>query len=154
MIFRNPEAMSEVKFEASLWARLQSLTDKDAWLGFKHDPNVSSDPAHPDFGLSFAHEGFFAVGLHPNASRPARRFEANTIILNPHAQFRALRANGRYERMRETILARDATVAGGPNPMLARHGTVSEARQYSGREVSDDWKCTFSRNEVNDARAA
>jgi FPC/CPF motif-containing protein YcgG len=36
--------------------------------------------------------------------------------------------------------------------MLARHGTVSEARQYSGRAVDKDWVCPFSgRGRLNDA---
>jgi FPC/CPF motif-containing protein YcgG len=27
--------------------------------------------------------------------------------------------------------------------MLAQHGTISEARQYSGRPVDENWKCPF-----------
>ena len=46
--------------------------------------------------------------------------------------------------MRSTIIARDIALAGDANPMLARHGTVSEARQYSGRAVEADWVCPFS----------
>jgi len=45
--------------------------------------------------------------------------------------------------MRERILERDIDLAGSLNPMLARHGEVSEARQYSGRLVADDWSCPF-----------
>ena len=32
-------------------------------------------------------------------------------------------------------------LSGSINPMLARHGESSEARQYSGRVVDEDWKC-------------
>ena len=32
---------------------------------------------------------------------------------------------------------------GSLNPMLAQHGEASEARQYSGRQVDDGWKCPF-----------
>ena len=46
--------------------------------------------------------------------------------------------------MRSTIIARDVALAGDANPMLARHGSVSEARQYSGRAVGSDWACPFS----------
>jgi uncharacterized protein len=126
-------------------------------LGHVSDPQVSNDPNDPNdpnFGLSFAGEGFFAVGLHPGASRVARRFEAPAIILNPHAQFRALRDARKYERLRETILARDEAVAGTPNPMIARHGTISEARQYGGREVGADWSCAFLHRKVRHADAA
>ena len=35
--------------------------------------------------------------------------------------------------MRESILERDVSLAGTLNPMLARHGEASQARQYSGR---------------------
>ena len=43
----------------------------------------------------------------------------------------------------EAILDRDRTLAGDINPMLARHGESSEARQYSGRAVDDGWTCPF-----------
>ena len=46
---------------------------------------------------------------------------------------------------REAILDRDVKLAGDINPMLARHGTVSEARQYSGRVIEPDWSCPYSR---------
>ena len=65
------------------------------------------------------------------------------MVFNLHNQFEALREDGRYERMREAILERDRTLAGDINPMLARHGESSEARQYSGRAVDDDWTCPF-----------
>lgn len=60
-----------------------------------------------------------------------------------HDQFEQLRAEGRYERMRERILDRDAKLSGSINPMLARHGEASEAAQYSGRHVGDEWVCPF-----------
>lgn len=144
LLFERPTLMNERAFETALWTRLQSLSDKDRWLGWKADPLTSTDPADPMFALSFAEESFFAIGLHPGASRPARRFQSPAIIFNLHEQFRTLRAEGRYEKMRHTILARDERLAGSVNPMVARHGDVSEARQYSGREVGDDWKCPFS----------
>jgi FPC/CPF motif-containing protein YcgG len=42
--------------------------------------------------------------------------------------------------MRDTIRRRDAELQGEPNPMVDDHGTRSEARQYSGRAVPDDWE--------------
>jgi len=56
-----------------------------------------------------------------------------------------LREQQRYEKLRASILDRDVALAGSINPMLARHGTVSEARQYSGRAVESDWRCPFHR---------
>jgi FPC/CPF motif-containing protein YcgG len=143
VLFREPSTMDEAAFEAALWARIQSLSDKDGWLGQAHDSRVSDDPENPHFGLSFGGEAFFVVGLHPRASRLARRFEAPAMVFNPHEQFERLRAEGRYERLRERTIARDVAIAGTPNPMLARHGASSEARQYSGRRVDDTWKCPF-----------
>jgi FPC/CPF motif-containing protein YcgG len=144
VLFEQDAALDEAGFEENLWARLQSLTDKDEWLGQNPDPRVSHSPDDPHFSLSFGGEAFFVVGLHPRASRPARRFERPALVFNLHAQFEQLRAEGRYEKLRAAIIDRDVAVAGEPNPMLARHGSISEARQYSGRAVSEDWVCPFS----------
>jgi FPC/CPF motif-containing protein YcgG len=144
VIFDGPRQMDEREFEQAMWDRLQSLADKDAWLGQPYDDSVSPDPAKPDFLLSFGGEAFFVVGLHPGASRPARRFPLPSLVFNLHDQFEQLRKDGRYEKMREAILNRDKALAGSINPMLARHGEASEARQYSGRAVDSDWACPFS----------
>jgi FPC/CPF motif-containing protein YcgG len=145
VLFRCPTSLDEARYEAFLWERLQSLTDKDDWHGQKHDARVSADPMNPHFSLSFANEGFFVVGLHPNASRPARRFGHPAMIFNPHDQFEKLRQEGLYEGMREKISNRDEALAGSRNPMLHSFGERSEAAQYSGRSVLDTWKCPFRR---------
>jgi FPC/CPF motif-containing protein YcgG len=143
MIFASSRDLSELAFERAMWRRLQSLANKDAWRGQDYDARVSPDPNNPHFSLSFGGLAFFLVGLHPRASRPARRFHYPTLVFNAHDQFEQLRADGKYERMRSKIVQRDVALAGSPNPMLARHGEVSEARQYSGRVVGDDWRCPF-----------
>lgn len=143
VVFTGPGDLNEETFEDLMWERIQSFADKDHWLGQRYDHRVSADPDDPHFSLSFGGEAFFVVGLHPNASRPARRFPRPTLVFNLHAQFEALREEGKYERMRERILDRDAELAGSINPMLARHGESSEARQYSGRMVGEDWSCPF-----------
>lgn len=145
VIFEGPEDIDELTFEKFLWARAESLTNKDTWLGKPRDIRVSNDPGDPHFSLSFGEEAFFIVGLHPLASRPARRFERPVLVFNLHDQFEQLREQGRYERMREKIIERDVALAGSVNPMLARHGTISEARQYSGRDVAEPgWICPFN----------
>ena len=144
VIFDGPDDLEETAFEALLWERVQSLSDKDVWRGQSYDETVSADPNSPHFSLSFGGEAFFVVGLHPRSSRPARRFERPVMVFNLHDQFVTLREQGRYETMREKILVRDEALAGSRNPMLARHGESSEARQYSGRAVDADWKCPFS----------
>lgn len=143
VVFEGPDDLSESAFEAALWARVQSLSDKDVWRGQDYDSSVSPDPENPHFSLSFGGEAFFIVGLHPKASRPARRFARPAMVFNLHDQFETLRAQGKYEGMREKIMLRDEALAGSRNPMLARHGEASEARQYSGRAVDTDWACPF-----------
>ena len=140
-VFARSPRLGEKDFEAAMWERLQSLTDKDAWLEQPYDDRVSSDPNDPHFSLSFGGEAFFVVGMHPSASRPARRTPWPVLVFNLHDQFETLRAKGRYEKIRDSILTRDEALAGSVNPMLARHGDQSEAMQYSGRQVGPDWKC-------------
>lgn len=144
VVFEEDSGLDEEGFERCLWERLESLTRKDDFHGQIADPRVSADPGDPHFSLSFGGEAFFVVGLHPRASRPARRFERPALVFNLHDQFEQLRASGVYDKMRSTILARDIALAGDVNPMLARHGTMSEARQYSGRAVGSDWVCPFA----------
>lgn len=141
--FPSSPAMNEEQFEASLWERIASLQAKDDWLGQKYDNAVSPDPESPNFSLSFGGRSFFVVGMHPAASRPARKFDVPVLVFNLHDQFERLREDGRYEKLRETILKRDEAISGSINPMLARHGEASEARQYSGRIVSEDWQCPW-----------
>lgn len=143
VIFEGPDDLDETAFEVALWRRVQSLSDKDVWRGQRYDDRVSPDPDNPHFSLSFGGEAFFIVGLHPQASRPARRFARPAMVFNLHDQFEILRAQGKYEGMREKILVRDEALAGSRNPMLSRHGDTSEARQYSGRVVGSDWACPF-----------
>ena len=145
VVFDGPHGLSERRFELAMWRRIQCLTDQDRAWGHAVAPGISSDPVDPHFALSFGGESFFAVGLHPNASRKARRFRCPAIVFNLHDQFRQLRADGRYESMRSTILRRDQAWSGSINPMLGRHGEQSEAPQYSGRQVNSDWKCPFHR---------
>lgn len=152
VLFESGAPGDEQGFEKQLWARLQSLSDKDQWLGQRPDPRVAHDPDDPHFAMSFGGEAFFVVGLHPRASRPARRFETAAMVFNLHDQFERLRAEGRYEKLRGTILERDRKLAGSINPMLGQHGTISAARQYSGRVVDESWRCPFSRRrDVSDA---
>jgi len=151
VIFEASPDLDEAGFETALWERVQSLSHKDEWMGYAADPRVSTDPDDPHFSLSFGGEAFFVVGLHPRASRPARRFAHPTLVFNLHDQFEQLRAADRYEKLRASILDRDLELAGSANPMLERHGAGSEARQYSGRVVGDDWRCPFVGRRLDDA---
>lgn len=144
VVFSGPGNFDEELFEIALWRKLDALLAEDRRQGYISAPGFSDDPVDPKFALSFGGRAFFAIGLHPNSSRKARRLPFPAIIFNPHDQFKKLRAERKYERMREVILARDMQFDGSPNPMVARHGEVSEARQYSGRAVTNDWVCPIA----------
>jgi len=144
-IFRGPRVLDEEQFEGALWERLQSLTDKDSWHGQSHDSRVSADPQSPHFSMSFGGEGFYIIGLHPRASRPARRFFCPAIVFNLHDQFEELRKREIYDGMRGRIAERDMAFSGSVNPMLTTFGEGSEAKQYSGRAVDGSWACPFHR---------
>jgi len=134
--------LPELAFEAALWARLQALHERDhATHGW--DRNVSPDPSDPQFSLSLGGRGFYVVGMHAGASRPARRVPGAALVFNLHSQFATLREAGRYDKLSQSIRARDLALAGSVNPMLARHGEASEALQYSGRRVDPSWQCPF-----------
>ena len=141
-IFQKPRDTSELEFERLLWKQLRLLHARDAdrsnWA-----QNVSSDPADPHFSFSFGGQALYVIGMHANSSRAARRFRWPTMIFNPHEQFERLRADGKWAHMRETIRHRDLQLQGSINPMLSDFGEQSEARQYSGRVVEDDWRAPF-----------
>lgn len=142
VVFRNRSDLCEQQFETHLWQRLSSLHRIDA-EDYLWDPRVASDPQSAHFSMSIGGCGFFVVGLHPRASREARRFKHPTMIFNLHSQFEQLREEGRYEIIRKATLERDVALSGSVNPMLAMHGRGSAAAQYSGRLVDETWKCPF-----------
>ncbi|MDI1253630.1 guanitoxin biosynthesis heme-dependent pre-guanitoxin N-hydroxylase GntA [Thermomonas sp.] len=142
VLFPGTPLLDEPCFEAALWDRLAALHRLDA-SQHAWDPRVSSDPSSPNFSMSLGGHAFYVVGMHPGASRQARCFETAALVFNPHSQFETLRANGRYDALRDTVASRDLAFAGSRNPMLAAHGSASAARQYSGRAVAPDWACPF-----------
>ncbi|MDQ3407571.1 MAG: YqcI/YcgG family protein [Chloroflexota bacterium] len=141
--FTSPLSIPEERFEAILWEQLRALHEIDA-RDHGWDTSVSSDPDDPTFAFSIGGVAFFVVGLHGRASRLARRFAWPTLVFNPHDQFTQLRAAGHFGRMQEMIRQRELALQGSINPMLSEFGTRSEARQYAGRAVDDDWHCPFS----------
>src|SRR3954471_9705931 len=69
VVFETPAILSEADFERHLWARVQSFSDKDTWLGLPYDERVK---AHPEqrtrcrrrLGLPFSSpERGFACGM-------------------------------------------------------------------------------------------
>ena len=141
-IFRGPKATDEHQFENLFWQQLRLLHELDA-AHFDWDSNVRSDPSDPHFSFSFGGQALYVIGLHANSSREARQFPWPALVFNPHEQFERLRADGKWKRMQETIRARDLELQGSINPMLSDFGVDSEARQYSGRAVEENWQAPF-----------
>lgn len=137
------QAMDESTFERRMWRQLQVLHDCDMARGGAWAADVSDDPARQDFSFSVDGRAFFVVGMHAGASRLARRTPMPCLVFNFHEQFEHLKATGKYAVMQEAIRARDRALQGEINPVLARFGESSEARQYSGRAIEADWKCPF-----------
>lgn len=139
-IFRGPQISDELHFERILWSQLRRLheVDDEPW-----NDQVSRDPDDEHVGFSVAGSAYFVVGMHPLASRDARRAANPTLVFNPHEQFATLRASGHFLRMRDRIRDRDRRFQGSINPMVSDHGATSEARQYSGREVGCGWRAPF-----------
>jgi FPC/CPF motif-containing protein YcgG len=140
-LFRHGPRMNEAQFEAALWARAQGLHDIDAASGAPWAEGVSREPESPDFSFSVGGAAYFVVGLHPGASRAARRFCRPALVFNPHQQFERLRHDGRYYTMQSIIREREIARHGSINPMLSDFGNGREAAQYSGRHVDDGWVC-------------
>jgi uncharacterized protein len=149
VIFDADNNLDEGAFEIALWQRLSGLAAIDAkdntpWAG-----NASADVAAPDYAMSVGGVAYFVIGLHPNASRAARRFSQCALVFNAHRQFETMRTDGRYERFQATNRARELAINGSINPMLREFGHGSEASQYSGRKVDATWVCPFSQGKIN-----
>ncbi|MEX0707295.1 MAG: guanitoxin biosynthesis heme-dependent pre-guanitoxin N-hydroxylase GntA [Woeseia sp.] len=142
-IFRGPDDMNELRFESSLWSQLWRIHKIDVLAGNDPAHDVSSDVDSPQFSLSMAGHPFFVIGLHPHASRLARRFSHPAMVFNSHRQFEKLREDGRYVKMQAATRSRDVDLQGSVNPNLADFGDASEARQYSGRKVEAGWRCPY-----------
>jgi len=142
-VFKNDKFISEVAFESALWKLLTDLhhLDDSSW-----DASTSKNPADANFSFSLHNTSFYIIGMHQGASRFARKAPYTMIVFNLHQQFEKLREIGRYDRVRDLIRRRDKSYQGSINPMLADFGTRSEARQYSGRKVDENWKCPYQFN--------
>ena len=143
-VFTGDAPGDELAFERALWRQLQRLHDADPDGGW--DQSVSGNAADAEFSFSFGGRALFVVGLHARSSRLSRRFAWPALMFNPRAQFDRLKAEGRFDRMRDLVRERDVALQGSMNPNLADFGKASEARQYSGRATEPNWQCPFHRN--------
>jgi hypothetical protein len=145
IIFEAPVIHSEEMFDGLMWQRLQSLSNLDA-RQYRYDARVDADPASANFSFSIKEEGFFIIGIHPQNSRPARRFQYPALVFNPHAAFVYLRETQRYEKMKDIVRNRDLALSGSVNPMLDDFGETSEVYQYSGKRYDPSWQCPLKIN--------
>lgn len=141
-IFQDPLPVNELDHEASMWRLLQNLHDEDK-MHCSWDSMVSSDPNDPDFSFSVGGKALFLVGMHGESSRTSRRFRYPAIAFNSHDQFEDLRLRQRFVSVQQTIRNNDIKIQGAINPSLANYGADSEAKQYSGRLVEQNWVCPF-----------
>ncbi len=139
-VFDDAGVTSEKIFEEKLWQQLQHIheLDDEPW-----DPTVSHDPEHKNFSFSIGGKAFYVVGLNPYSSRKARQSPYPAMTLNLHYQFEKMRELGIFTNVRDKIRQRDISLQGDINPMLKDFGEESEALQYSGRHLDEQWKCPF-----------
>ena len=144
-VFHQPCGLAEGEFERLLWEQLYRLHAADVEY-FTWDNSVSADPQDPQFSFSFAGRAFYVIGMHDMSSRIARKFSWPALVFNAHEQFERLRTDGKWRKMQKAIRAREMVLQGSVNPMLSDFGEHSEARQYSGRVVSDEWSPPVPKN--------
>ena len=149
-MFRGPIIQSEQHFEGLLWNQLQAMHSIDSDF-FTWDKSVDFNPKNHQFSFSIGGRAMYVIGMHPKSSRLARTVRYPTMVFNFHEQFERLRARGKFETMKETIRAREMAFQGSINPMLTNFGEKSEARQYSGLAVPDNWSCPFHAHKKDEA---
>lgn len=138
----NDQVWDEQHFERRLWTQLQELHDVDRRY-FEWSEGVSKNPDDATFAFSVAGHPFFVVGMHQGASRLSRRFAFPTLVFNSHEVFDDLKRTGHFQRIQQLVRERELELEGSLNPNLADFGAASEARQYAGRALEDDWACPF-----------
>ncbi|WP_051359779.1 guanitoxin biosynthesis heme-dependent pre-guanitoxin N-hydroxylase GntA [Adhaeribacter aquaticus] len=155
IIFKQPEKITESQFEELIWQRLQALANLDA-RQYNYDSRVDADPSSANFSFSLKEEAFFIIGLHPDSSRLARRFNYPALVFNPHAQFEQMRDMGNYNKIQNIVRKRDIALSGSINPMLKNYGEASEVYQYSGKQYGTSWQCPLNLNhaKINSNSAA
>lgn len=151
VIFDQPEIYNEKMYSQFFWDRLQALSNLDA-VNYHYDERVDPHPESENFSFSLKGEAFFIIGMHPAASRDARKFKYPAIVFNPHAQFEQLREANQYSKMKNIVRKRDIALSGSINPMLEDFGSSSEVYQYTGQKLDSSWKCPLNINHAGTKR--
>lgn len=149
-LYTGMDVLSENMYHTKLWEHLSRLFEMEPDSRYVPD-TISEDVRSEHFAFCIHGTPFFIVGLHPAASRYARRFAYPAIVFNRHSQFADLKNLGRFEKMQTTIRRRDQHIQNNINPNLADFGEESEACQYSGKPGVTPNECPFSNKETNNA---
>lgn len=113
-------SLDEAEFERRMWVEIKSFC--------------------PSLPVSYRGHQLFIVGLHPGASRKARRFSRCSIVINSFKQFERIEEAGNYKVLVDNIRKRDVKYSGSINPTVEKYADVWEEVQFSGRENDDDWE--------------
>jgi hypothetical protein len=128
-------------FDEKVWQLLKTLHQIDK---AEYDPIASANPKDANFAFSFAGTAYFVAALSPVSPRLSRRFVAPCLVFNAHYQFEHMKAQGKFEKLRDIIRANDAALEGGQaNRIAADFGETSEAVQYTGISATPPTSCPF-----------
>lgn len=140
-VFDDSFFQDSVDFDKKVWQLLKNLHDIDK---ADYDPIASANPEDPNFAFSFAGTAYFVAALSPVSPRLSRRFVAPCLVFNAHYQFEHMKAQGKFEKLRDIIRANDAALEGGQaNRIAADFGETSEAVQYTGITAAPSKSCPF-----------
>ena len=143
--FKGGDDLTESEFENALWHELSCIASLS---GASWDPTFSDNPEDKNFCFSFEGKAFFVVGLHPNASRKARKFRQPLLIFNLYDQFKQLMIEGKYDAMVKVNREKDRKFQGSVNPMAEKYAESWESIQFSGSENPSNWKCPFQHGAI------
>jgi len=142
-VFLDEDISNEEDFDNKFWNILNILNQKDK-LYHEWDDSVSSSPSDSDFSFSFGGRAYFVLGMNQYSSRLSRKFKYPTLVFNARYYFDLLRENGTMDKYRDIIREKDSNTQGTINPNLINYSdNDSEAKLYSGMEMSADWICPF-----------
>ncbi|KAJ7051556.1 YqcI/YcgG family-domain-containing protein [Mycena amicta] len=130
---KTPRFADERDYEMALMQQLQTLLyiDTAAWPS-----DLPRDAQHKEFSFAFGGRGYFTVGLHPDSSRPGRRFEHAAIAFNANQQFARMRQVDEFEIVRRIVRKRDEKQHGSTNPAVA--ADLPPLQQASGINHLED----------------
>jgi FPC/CPF motif-containing protein YcgG len=124
--FAEPQPTSALHGTEMLYSLLGNMHD----VNRQHYPwneGYSNNTESPNFGFSAGESAFFIAYFHPQAYEQSRRSDVTFVVFNSHVMLEALKAEGKFAKLRDTIRSRQEEV----HPYLGDHGTTNEWLQYA-----------------------